>query len=53
MIISPTIGNLPPEIKKIEREIFHKELTRSQYIANLALNNIDALMLIHKKMQEE
>lgn len=52
MIIAPSIGRLPPEIKKIEKDIFNKELTRSQYIANLALNNIDALMLIHKKMQE-
>jgi len=52
MIIAPSIGRLPPEMKKIERDIFIKELQRSQYIAQFALNNVDALMILHKKMQE-
>ena len=52
MIVAPTLARLPPEIKKIESDIFQKEITRCQYIAGLAINNVEALKDIHKKIQE-
>lgn len=52
MIVAPSLAHLPPEIRKIERDIFQKEIKRSQYIAELALNNVEALKLIHQKIQE-
>lgn len=52
MIVASSLEHLPPEIKKLERDIFQKEIKRSQYIAELALNNVEALMIIHQKIQE-
>jgi len=52
MIVAPSLAYLPPEIKKIESNIFQKEIIRSQYVAELAINNVDALKTIHQKIQE-
>jgi len=52
MIVAPSLEHLPPEIKKLEQEIFQKEIKRCQYIAELALNNVEALMIIHQKIQK-
>jgi len=52
LIVAPELTRLPPEIKKIESDIFQKETTRSLYIAELALNNVEALKILHQKIQE-
>jgi superfamily II DNA or RNA helicase len=52
MIVAPSLDRLPPEMKKIESDIFQKEIKRCQYIAELAINNVEALKIIHKKIQE-
>lgn len=52
MIVAPSLNRLPVEMKRIESNIFQKEITRCQYIAGLAINNVEALKAIHKKIQE-
>jgi len=52
MIVAPSLTHLPQEIKKIESDIFQKEIARCQYIAELAINNVEALKDIHQKIQE-
>jgi len=46
IIVKPSLGKIPPELKKIEERIFKKELLRYREIAKIAMNNAAALLVI-------
>jgi len=48
IIVVPSLSNLPPELRAIERKIFKNELRRYIEIAKTATNNSEALELIYK-----
>ena len=43
IIVVPSLSDLPPELRKVERSVFRKELARCREIAILANNSADAL----------
>jgi superfamily II DNA/RNA helicase len=47
IVLVPSFDLLPPEFKDIEWKIFKKELLRCEEIANIAINNAEALRLIY------
>lgn len=47
IVVTPSLNNLPPEIRKIEEKVFEKELKRYEEIAKIAVNNAEALELIY------
>jgi superfamily II DNA or RNA helicase len=51
LIALPPVGELPPEMRDIERGIIRKELRRYREIAHTAMNNAEALATISGKMQ--
>lgn len=48
IVIKPSFDNLPSELKNIEKKIFDKEIDRYEKIAEIALNDSEALELIYK-----
>ncbi len=46
VVTSPSLSNLPSELKEMEKKIFEKELKRYEEIAKIALNRAEALTLI-------
>ncbi|MHC1572702.1 MAG: DEAD/DEAH box helicase family protein, partial [Methanosarcinales archaeon] len=46
IVALPPLGDLPPEMKDIERGIIRRELRRYQEIARVAINNAEALAMI-------
>jgi len=42
-IVKPDFANLPTELIEIEKKILKKELDRSMEIAQLAINNVEAV----------
>ncbi len=47
VIVVPSLDNLPSELKKIEYNIFAKEIERYQEIAKIAVNNVTAFSQIY------
>ena len=47
MVVKPNM-KVDPELKEIEKKIFEKEFDRYEEIANVAINNIEALDTIYK-----
>jgi len=46
-VVVPSLGNLPPELKKVEYDIFSKELARYEEVARIAANNAEVLAEIY------
>ncbi len=46
LVVAPSLGRLPPELRKIEIKIFDKELERYKELAAIAVNNAEALEII-------
>jgi superfamily II DNA or RNA helicase len=46
IIVTPSCSNLPEEWRAIELRMFRKELSRCEEIAQIAINNSEALKLI-------
>jgi superfamily II DNA or RNA helicase len=46
-IVRPDFTNLPKELIEIERKILDKELKRSMEIAQIAINNTEAVTMLH------
>jgi len=46
-IVRPDFTNLPKELIEIERKILDKELKRSMEIAQIAINNTEAVKMLH------
>jgi len=51
IIVLPPFGDVPPELKEIERRIIRKELQRYEEIARAAINNAEALATISESME--
>jgi len=47
IVVIPSFSDLPPELKDIERKIFEKEIKRYEEIAQIAINNAEALKVIY------
>jgi len=43
IIVAPALGNLPTDLRAVEKRIFIKELDRYLELARLAINNTEAL----------
>jgi len=43
----PSLDSLPSELKRIEYDIFMKEIGRYQEIAKIAVNNVDVFSQIY------
>jgi len=49
IIVAPSLNRkLPPELKNLEKKIFEKELKRYEEIAQIAINNAEAMEMIYK-----
>jgi len=48
VIVVSSLLRLPPELGRMEWAIFQKELRRYEEIANIAINNVEALELIYE-----
>jgi superfamily II DNA or RNA helicase len=46
-IVQPDFTNLPKELIEIEKKILKKELNRSMEIAQIAINNTEAMKILH------
>lgn len=46
-IVQPDFTNLPKELVEIEKKILNKELNRSMEIAQIAINNTEAMKILH------
>jgi len=46
-IVQPDFANLPRELVEIEKKILEKELKRSMEIAQIAINNTEAMKMLH------
>lgn len=46
-IVQPDFSNLPKELVEIEKKILKKELKRSMEIAQIAINNTEAIRILH------
>jgi len=46
-IVRPDFANLPKELIEIEKKILDKELKRSMEIAQIAINNAEAVKMLH------
>lgn len=47
IVVIPSFSDLPPELKDMERKIFGKEIKRYEEIAQIAINNAEALKVIY------
>lgn len=47
ILVTPKFDNLPQELRKIEYNIFKKEVQRSEEIARIASNNVEALKTVY------
>jgi len=48
IVVLPSFKGLPPVLRNVEQRIFKKELERYKEIAEIAINNAEALSLIYK-----
>jgi len=46
-VVVPSLVNLPPELKRVEYNIFSKELARYEEVARIAVNNAEVLAEIY------
>jgi superfamily II DNA or RNA helicase len=47
IVVIPSFESLPPDLREIEWKIFQKEIKRYEEIAEIAINNAEALKLIY------
>lgn len=48
VIVAPSLSFLPEQLKEIERTIFEKEIQRYEEIAQMAINNAEALSRVYE-----
>ena len=51
VVALPPLGDVPPELKDIERGIIRRELQRYEEIARVAINNAEALAMISEFLE--
>jgi len=47
LVVIPSSGDLPKELRDAERKVFDKELRRYEEIAGIAINNAEALKMVY------
>lgn len=52
IVVAPSFGKFPPDLRKVERKIFEKELVRCRDIAGIAENCVEALTILDDIMNE-